>query len=180
MECLCRLIIVMEKNNAYIGWRRFLAMALKSEIVKLEDDDKKSIMASIDPVKAAVTYLFNTKKYYDWVGVYIRDNDDLVLGPFKGPPTPHTRIPINLGICGAAVRERRIINLGDVWGDDRFIACSTTTRSELVVPIWIGEEIIGEIDIDSNMPSAFSRMDEELVRDVAELIAGHVKLWNPS
>ena len=74
------------------------------------------------------------------------------------------------------MREQKIINLGDVWGDDRFIACSTTTRSELVVPIWLGEKIIGEIDIDSNMPSAFSRLDEELVKDIAELIAEHVKL----
>jgi putative methionine-R-sulfoxide reductase with GAF domain len=151
-------------------------MALKAEFVKLGKEDRESIMSSIDPVKAAVIFLFNVKKYYDWVGVYVLDNDTLVLGPYKGPPTPHTRIPVNKGICGAAVREQRIINLGDVWGDDRFIACSTTTRSELVVPIWLGDKIIGEIDIDSNMPSAFSKLDEVLVKDIAELIAGHIKL----
>lgn len=151
-------------------------MVLKSEIVVLGEADKKSIMSSIDPVKAAVSFLFKIKEYYNWVGVYVLDKDELVLGPFKGPPTPHTRIPINKGICGAAVREQKIINLGDVWGDDRFIACSTTTRSELVVPIWLGDKIIGEIDIDSNMPSAFSKLDEELVKDIAELIAKHIKL----
>jgi len=143
---------------------------------RLRDDDKKSIVNSVDPMKAAVNYLFNDKDYYDWVGIYVVSGEELVLGPFKGPPTPHTVIQLSKGICGAAVREKKIINLGDVWGDDRFIACSTTTRSELVVPIWLEDNVIGEIDIDSNMPSAFSKGDENLVSKIAELIADHVKL----
>ena len=143
---------------------------------RLSDDDKNNIISSIDPMKAAVTYLFNSKEYYDWVGVYILSGDELILGPFKGPPTPHTVIPLSKGICGAAVREKKIINLGDVWGDDRFIACSTTTRSELVVPVWRDEDVIAEIDVDSNMPSAFSKGDENLVQTIAELIVSHVRL----
>ena len=143
---------------------------------RLNDDDKDRILSSVNPMKAAVTFLFNKFDYYDWVGIYVLSGNELILGPFKGPPTPHTVIPLDKGICGAAVREKKIINLGDVWGDDRFIACSTTTRSELVVPIWRGDDVIAEIDVDSNMPSAFSKGDESLVTTITELIAEHVKL----
>ncbi|MCK5396900.1 MAG: GAF domain-containing protein [Thermoplasmata archaeon] len=143
---------------------------------RLSDDEKNSILSSVDPMKAAVTFLFNDKDYYDWVGIYILSGENLVLGPYKGPATPHTIIPLSKGICGAAVREKKIINLGDVWSDKRFIACSSTTRSELVVPIWRGDDVIAEIDVDSNMPSAFSKGDEALVTTISELIANHVRL----
>ena len=149
---------------------------MKENTFDFSDEDKARIMNSINPMKAAVNYLFTLKEYYDWVGIYVRSGDELILGPFKGPPTPHTVIPIEKGICGAAVREERTINLGDVWGDDRFIACSTTTRSELVVPIWLDDEVIAEIDIDSNMPRAFSKGDETLVEAVAQLIAPKITL----
>ncbi len=144
--------------------------------ITLDEDVKSNILSSVDPLKAAVHYLFSSKDYYDWVGIYILSGDELVLGPFKGPPTQHVRIPIDKGICGAAVREQRTINLPDVWKDDRFIACSTTTRSELIVPIWHEEDVIAEIDIDSNTPSAFSKYDEITVKLIGELISSHVSL----
>lgn len=143
---------------------------------RLRDGDRESILKSVDPMKAAVKYLFNDNDYYDWVGIYILSGDELILGPYKGPATPHTVIPLSKGICGAAIREKKIINLGDVWADKRFIACSSTTRSELVVPIWRNDEVIAEIDVDSNMPSAFSKGDEALVSTIAELIANHVRI----
>jgi putative methionine-R-sulfoxide reductase with GAF domain len=146
----------------------------EESITVLDERVKRSIMSSVDPLKAAVIYLFNLKDYYDWVGIYIVSGKELVLGPFMGPPTQHTRILIEKGICGAAVREQRTINLPDVWADKRFIACSTTTRSEMVVPIWFEGKVVGEIDIDSNTPSAFSKDDEVLVRLVGELITAHV------
>lgn len=142
---------------------------------EMSEEEKTRILKSVSPMKAAVDYLFNSSEFYDWVGIYVLCTDELRLGPFRGPPTPHVVIPLNLGICGAAVSERRTINLADVRTDDRFIACSTTTRSELVVPIWHEDDVIAEIDIDSNMPSAFSPFDEKMVECVAELIAPAVK-----
>jgi putative methionine-R-sulfoxide reductase with GAF domain len=144
------------------------------ETYELSDEVRNKIMGSVNPMKAVVDYLFKND-HYDWVGIYLLCTDELRLGPFRGPPTPHDVIPLNKGICGAAVTERRTINLPDVRADDRFIACSTSTRSELVVPIWHEAEPIAEIDIDSNVPSAFSPRDEQMVECLAGLIAPFVK-----
>ena len=150
-------------------------MELGEETFSLSEEDRVKLLSSVNPMKAVVDYLFSKHDHYDWVGIYLLCSDELRLGPFKGPPTPHEVIPLNKGICGAAVTERRTINLPDVRADDRFIACSATTRSELVVPIWFEGEPIAEIDIDSNTPSAFSPYDEQMVECLAELIAPIVK-----
>ncbi len=141
----------------------------------LDEEVKNKILDSVDPPKSAVSFLFHENEHYDWVGIYVLCGDELVLGPFYGPPTQHTRISMGKGICGAAVREQRTINLPDVWTDERFIACSSTTRSELVVPVWFEDTIIGELDIDSNTPAAFAKADEQLVKEVGQLIAPYVK-----
>jgi L-methionine (R)-S-oxide reductase len=99
------------------------------------------------------------------------EGDELVLGPFLGKPSPHTRIPIGRGICGAAVRERDTIVVDDVNADSRYLACSLETRSEIVVPIMSGERVLGEIDIDSDQPAAFGPDDKELLESVASLLA---------
>ncbi|KYK29265.1 MAG: hypothetical protein AYK23_05235 [Candidatus Proteinoplasmatales archaeon SG8-5] len=150
-------------------------MKFGEEIFEMTDELRTKILGSIDPMKAVVDHLFSSNERFDWVGIYLLCTDELRLGPFRGPPTPHEVIPLNKGICGAAVTERRTINLPDVRADDRFIACSTSTRSELVVPIWHDGDPIAEIDIDSNTPSAFSPFDEQMVEALAELIAPLVK-----
>lgn len=157
-----------------ISGEESVCMKIEEQSSILEDDIQNKIIRSIDPSKAAVQYLFDKFDYYDWVGIYVLCENELVLGPYRGPPTPHTRIPVDKGICGAAVREERLINLADVWSDERFIACSTTTRSELVVPIWLDDKVVAEIDIDSNTPSAFSKRDEVIVEKVAELISPYI------
>ena len=72
---------------------------------------------------------------YTWVGIYLLEGDELVLGPFLGKPSPHTRIPLGRGICGAAATEKQTIIVDDVNADPRYLACSLETRSEIVVPI---------------------------------------------
>jgi putative methionine-R-sulfoxide reductase with GAF domain len=109
--------------------------------------------------------------HYDWVGFYLMDNDELVLGPFRGEPSPHTRIPLGNGICGAAATEKQTIIVADVNADPRFLACSLTTRSEIVVPIMDGSVCLGEIDIDSDQPDAFGESDQELLEAVAARMA---------
>jgi len=108
---------------------------------------------------------------YTWVGIYLLDGDELVLGPFLGKPSPHTRIPLGSGICGAAASERATIVVDDVNADPRYLACSLETRSEIVVPIMEGDEVLGEIDIDSDRPAAFGAADTRLLEQVAALLA---------
>jgi GAF domain-containing protein len=108
---------------------------------------------------------------YTWVGVYLLEGDELVLGPFLGKPSPHSRIPLGQGICGAAATEKTTIVVDDVNADARYLACSIETKSEIVVPIMDGDDVLGEIDIDSDRPAAFGPSDRELLESVAALIA---------
>jgi len=118
-----------------------------------------------------VTLLERERPHYNWVGIYLLEGDTLVLGPYLGKPTPHTRIPLNQGICGAAASSGRTIIIDDVSSDPRYLACSLETRSEIVVPIARNRKILGEIDIDSDRPAAFSEEDRRLLEAVAEILA---------
>jgi GAF domain-containing protein len=108
---------------------------------------------------------------YTWVGIYLLHGNELVLGPFLGRPSPHTRIPLGRGICGAAAAERETIVVDDVSADPRYLACSVDTRSEIVVPIMAGGEVLGEIDVDSDRPAAFGPADRELLEATAAMLA---------
>ena len=111
---------------------------------------------------------------YTWVGVYLLHGNELVLGPFQGRPSPHTRIPLGRGICGAAAAERETIIVDDVSTDPRYLACSVDTRSEIVVPIMEGGDVLGEIDVDSDHPAAFGDADRELLESAAAMIAPRI------
>jgi len=108
---------------------------------------------------------------YSWVGVYLLDGNELVLGPYQGKPSPHTRIPLGRGICGAAAAEKATIVVDDVNADPRYLACSVETLSEIVVPIMRGDEVLGEIDVDSDKLAAFGQRDRQLLETVARLLA---------
>jgi len=111
---------------------------------------------------------------YTWVGIYLLFGNELVLGPFVGKPSPHTRIPLGRGICGAAASEKATIIVDDVNDDPRYLACSLETRSEIVVPILtrVGEnDVLGEIDVDSNRRAAFGAPDKDLLEAIAALLA---------
>lgn len=122
-------------------------------------------------MKQAVRLLKDAIPHYSWVGIYLLDGDELVLGPFLGKPSPHTRIPLGRGICGAAATDKATIVVDDVNADPRYLACSIETRSEIVVPIMTGSEVLGELDIDSDQPAAFGPADRELLEQVAPLLA---------
>jgi GAF domain-containing protein len=112
--------------------------------------------------------------HYSWVGIYLVEGDDLVLGPWKGPQeTEHVRIPIGEGICGAAATSGVTEIVDDVNADDRYLACFLSTRSEIVVPIAYEGRVVGEIDIDSDAPAAFGPEDRRLLERVATLISPH-------
>ncbi len=123
---------------------------------------------------AAVGVLKGEVPDYSWVGVYLLDGNELVLGPFVGKPSPHTRIPVGRGICGAAAAEKTTIIVDDVNADPRYLACSIETRSEIVVPIMAGAEVLGEIDIDSDRQAAFGAEDKRLLEAVAAQLAPRI------
>jgi GAF domain-containing protein len=124
---------------------------------------------------AAMTCVVETLKArlpdYTWVGIYELFGNELVLGPFVGKPSPHTRIPVGRGICGAAAAEKQTIVVDDVNADPRYLACSLETRSEIVVPIMRGCTVLGEIDIDSDRPAAFGTDDKRLLEVVAAALS---------
>jgi L-methionine (R)-S-oxide reductase len=121
-------------------------------------------------MQRAVSILKESVPFYSWVGIYLLEENELVLGPFLGKPSPHSRIPLGSGICGAAATEQQTIIVDDVNADPRYLACSIETRSEIVVPIMDANRVLGEIDIDSDQPAAFGAADRKLLEEVAALL----------
>ena len=141
-------------------------------------------------LRRVVDVLHDRFDHYSWVGIYLLEGDDLVLGPWKGPQatevvalvlgpwkgpqaTEHVRIPVGQGICGAAAETGRTEVVDDVNADARYLACFPSTRSEIVVPISYEGRVVGEIDIDSDEPSAFGEADRAFLQRVALLISPH-------
>jgi GAF domain-containing protein len=125
-------------------------------------------------MKGIVALLHEKLTRYNWVGFYTLEKDTtgdvLVLGPFKGTMTPHTRIPLNQGICGAAASSGKTIVVDDVNADSRYLACSLQTKSEIVVPVFAHGKVVGELDIDSHFHAAFGPDDRKLCEHAATLL----------
>jgi L-methionine (R)-S-oxide reductase len=127
-----------------------------------------------DVLRAVVSVLHERFDHYSWIGIYLVEGDELVLGPWQGPAaTEHVRIPIGQGICGAAAASGETEVVDDVNADPRYLACFPSTRSEIVVPIAYEGRVVGEIDIDSDRPAAFDSEDRVFLERVALLISPH-------
>ncbi|MFH0930536.1 MAG: GAF domain-containing protein [Candidatus Zixiibacteriota bacterium] len=124
-----------------------------------------------DVLKETVRVLKDHFDYYNWVGIYLLEGEELVLGPFSGKPSPHTRVRLNSGICGAAASQKKSIIVPDVKADPMYLACSLETKSEIVVPIMTREEVWGEIDIDSDRLDAFTEEDKHLLEEISSILA---------
>ena len=111
--------------------------------------------------------------YYNWVGFYFRNGkkEELVLGPYVGAPTDHTVIPFGKGICGQVAVSNQNFVVPDVTAQDNYIACSFTVKSEIVVPLFVNGENIGQIDIDSNVSDPFTEADERFLEFVNQEVA---------
>ena len=114
-----------------------------------------------------VQAIHDSSEVYDWTGIYLVEGEELVLHNYLGAPSPHTRIPVGKGICGAAAAEKQTVLVPDVSKDDRYLACSLETRSEIVVPITKLGYVYGEIDVDSHTPDAFSPRDRATLEEIA-------------
>ena len=127
-----------------------------------------------DVLRRTVEVLHDRFDHYSWVGIYLVEGDHLVLGPWRGPEaTEHVRIPIGQGICGAAAASGVTEIVDDVNADGRYLACFVSTRSEIVVPIAFEGRVVGEIDIDSDVPAAFGPDDRAFLERVALLVSPH-------
>lgn len=143
----------------------------ETEIIKQIDELVQSKKEREDVLRETVKVLKENYEHYNWVGIYLLEGDELVLGPYLGKPSPHTRIRLNKGICGAAASQKKTVNIPDVSADPRYLACSLETRSEIVVPIMRGKQVFGEIDIDSDKLSAFSKEDQLLLEQVCSILS---------
>jgi L-methionine (R)-S-oxide reductase len=132
-----------------------------------------------DLMNSIVALLHEKLTRYNWVGFYMLelkgDPNILVLGPFRGTMTPHTRIPLNQGICGAAASSGKTIVVDNVNSDVRYLACSLETKSEIVVPIFVGGKVVGELDIDSHFLAAFGPEDRKLCEHAASVVGEYLE-----
>ena len=112
---------------------------------------------------------------FNWTGTYMMRDGALEVGPYIGAVTEHTRIELNAGICGAAASQKKSVIVDDVNADPRFLACSLTTRSEIVVPLMDGQTCLGEIDIDSDKPSFFTDDDRRMLEEIAVVVVQRLK-----
>jgi len=134
----------------------------------------EAVPTAHDLMRKMVRLLHDRMLKYNWVGFYMLEPGAqppiLVLGAFEGAMTPHTRIPLNQGICGAAASSGQTVVVDDVGKDPRYLACSLETKSEIVVPVFVHGKVVGELDIDSHFPAAFTPENQELIQYCAMLV----------
>ena len=143
---------------------------LKPQIEKIVSDSKQSVN---DRLLQICQLLEQEVKYYNWVGFYFKNGNknELKLGPYVGAPTDHTIIPFGKGICGQVALSNKNFVVPDVAAQDNYIACSITVKAEIVVPIFVNGENIGQIDIDSNTMDPFTEDDERFLEFVCEKVS---------
>jgi len=144
--------------------------------------DLKEAIADVQSVeevlKISITMIDDFSDDYNWTGYYMIVGDHLEVGPYVGDETPHKKIELNAGICGAAVSQKQSIIVDDVHADSRFLACSIKTKSEIVVPLMDGDICLGEIDIDSNKPAFFTNDDKSMLEKIAHIVVEKLNLIN--
>ena len=146
--------------------------------------DIKNLKAHIDQIissdnnrsqkqQAICDFLEKEISYYDWVGFYFKNGDknELKLAEFTGEPTEHTIIPFGKGICGQVAVSNENFVVQDVSEQDNYISCGWKVKSEIVIPIFVNNENIGQIDIDSHTANTFTEKDEELLEYVCQQVA---------
>ena len=153
--------VQQDRSQSHVIWQ--LQFALSNE-----SPDKA--------LKTVVRLLRESSEYYDWVGIYLVKEENLVLTAYAGEAeTEHVTIPIGQGICGLAAKQERTIIVPDVNKDPSYLMCFPSTRSEIVVPIKGASRVLGEIDIDSNRLSAFTLRDREMLEKTASMLATYLQ-----
>ncbi|MEK9499799.1 GAF domain-containing protein [Gaopeijia maritima] len=127
-------------------------------------------------LRQAVKRIAKADPRFDWVGVYLLNDggDELWLHNYVGSPTEHAKIPVGTGVCGMAVAEKANLIVDDVSKVENYLACDPDVQSEMVVLIRAGDEIFGQIDLDSSDEAAFNEEDEEAISAVADKLAEQI------
>jgi len=157
---------------------------LKATMSRLSREQARELLVRLDSsvgnergaqARETIVKLLNSSvPSYTWVGIYAVEGRDLVLDAWSGPEaTEHTKIPIGKGVCGFAAKAGKTEIVSDVSKDPRYLQCFMSTKSEIVVPIFNGNSVVGEIDIDGDQLDAFSSLDREFLEAVAKKAASH-------
>ena len=139
----------------------------------IKDLENFDTISGIELQKSLVQWLDEEVSYYNWTGFYFMNNakQQLEIGPYVGAYTDHTVIPYGRGICGQVAVSGKTFEVPDVHAQDNYLACSLATKSEIVVPIYKGENLVGQIDIDSHELDPFTQEDHDLLEAVANFVA---------
>lgn len=143
---------------------------LKPKVIEITSN---TILSREEKLLKICELLSNSIDYYDWVGFYFAHHETktLHLGPYVGAETDHTVIPFGKGICGQVAVSNANFVVPDVAAQDNYIACSFTVKSEIVVPLFVNGENIGQIDIDSHVLNPFTEADERFLEFVNEEVS---------
>ena len=157
-----------------------MTVLTKVDAIKKEVDDiARDSTSALELMTDIIEVLQSRMLKYNWVGFYMLSVDSdppmLILGPYKGAMTPHNRIPLNQGICGAAASTGKTVVVDDVSKDPRYLACSLETKSEIVAPILVYGKVVGELDIDSHFLSAFKDEDRDLVEYCSAIVGRYME-----
>jgi len=147
---------------------------MKTEILKIKIEQIILLKENLGFKLQQICDLLESEvSYYDWVGFYFKNGDkkELKLAQFTGEETEHTIIPFGKGICGQVAVSNKNFVVQDVSEQENYISCGWKVKSEIVIPIFVNDENIGQIDIDSHTPNIFSSKDEELLEFVCEKVA---------
>lgn len=147
---------------------------MKTDILKIKIEQITLLKENFEFKLQQICDLLESEvSYYDWVGFYFKNGDkkELKLAQFTGEETEHTIIPFGKGICGQVAVSNKNFVVQDVSEQENYISCGWKVKSEIVIPIFVNDENIGQIDIDSHTPNIFSSKDEELLEFVCEKVA---------
>ncbi|MBW8199818.1 GAF domain-containing protein [Flagellimonas abyssi] len=144
--------------------------SLEPKVLEIVKEGNKSVD---DRLGEICELLRSNVDHYDWVGFYFKNGakEELKLGPYAGAATDHTIIPFGKGICGQVAVSNQNFVVPDVAAQDNYIACSITVKAEIVVPLFVNGENVGQIDIDSNTPDPFTEEDERFLEFINQKVA---------
>jgi L-methionine (R)-S-oxide reductase len=147
---------------------------MEIESIKSKIENIISSKTSLEEKLQAICDLLESEiSHYDWVGFYFKNGDknELKLAQYTGEETEHTIIPFGKGICGQVALSNKNFVVQDVSEQENYISCGWKVKSEIVVPIFVNEENIGQIDIDSHTANIFNSDDEELLEFICSKVA---------
>jgi len=127
-----------------------------------------------EKLKRICSLLEENVEIFDWVGFYLVDPDsdrELVLGPYVGEETDHTRIPFGKGICGQAANSLETFVVQDVTQEDNYLACSVDVQAEIVIPVMKGDSFVAELDIDSHTKNSISQDHRAMLEEICDIVS---------